>query len=46
LLALAVRRQDERPLACANQYPYPAHPYSFHALLRECRQRASRRPLV
>ena len=24
--ALAVRRQDERALACANQYPYPAHP--------------------
>ena len=24
--ALAVRRQDERALACADQYPYPAHP--------------------
>ena len=29
LFALAVRRQDERALACANQYPYSAHPRSF-----------------
>src|SRR5207302_1112108 len=26
LLALAVRGQDEGALACANQYPYSAHP--------------------
>src|SRR5262245_11431737 len=25
---LAVRRQDERPLACANQYSYAAHYFS------------------
>ena len=29
LLALAVRRQDERALARANQYSYSAHPHSF-----------------
>jgi hypothetical protein len=25
-LALAIRRQDECPLACANQYPYATNP--------------------
>src|SRR5258708_1106753 len=28
-IALAVRRQDERALACANQYSYPAHSLSL-----------------
>ena len=36
--ALAVRRQDERALARANQYPYPAHP----SLLPEPRARLRR----
>src|SRR5947208_12139659 len=29
--ALSVRLEDERALACANQYPYPAHLHSFRA---------------
>src|SRR3989442_4125323 len=33
-LALSVRREDERALACANQYPYLAHPHSDSRLRR------------
>src|SRR5206468_12987605 len=40
-LALSVRLKDECTLACADQYPYPAHPSLLPELSRRSSQAAS-----
>src|SRR6266478_4680532 len=38
-VALAIRRQDERALACTNQHSYPAHPLLLSEIREDARKK-------